>query len=428
LSHEQKDCIQRRYPPRISTFRSGIVGNIIKFEREALYAEVWTNPVTTLCKRYELSDVGLRKICLKLGVPLPPRGHWARIHAGHKIERPPLPPHDGMHSCVARVDRHSAQVVADEATISALQQIEVDGKDPTKNVTILIGGELRHPAVKKLVTRLKFIDRDIADGRKPPSRGERIRFRSRFDREPGGVIKPDNGVLAVIVTPALRDRALAIADALFTALSAHGFSVSFKESRTVLACQDVSASIRIVELTKKEGPAYDDPWNAIGRLRIKIQRETYDVPLPNAITVQDDPGRPLEGKLNSLVARLRRAVVGFEARNELRRQKKRREDDERERREQRSRQMALDAEAARREELRVEDLLTESDEWLMVGNRLRYLDHLEAAVHSRGGSTEPGSAAGEWIKWARAALEKMDPTNWRMDLLVRNESPTLPEN
>jgi hypothetical protein len=404
------------------------VGNTIKFEREALYAEVWTDPVSTLCKRYELSDVGLRKICLKLGVPLPPRGHWARIHAGHKIEWPPLPPHDSMRSCVARVERHSAQVAPDEATISALQQIEVDGRDPTKNVLPLIGGELRHPAVKKLVTRLNFIDRDIADGRKPPGRGERIKFRSQFDREPGGVIKPDNGVLAVIVTPALRDRALTIADALFTALSAHGFSVSFKESRTVLTCQDVAASIRITELTKKEGPRYDDPCNALGRLRIKIQRETYDVPLPNTITMQDDPGRPLDAKLSGLVTRLRSAVVGFEARNELRRQKKLREEDERERREQRARQIALDTEAARREKLRVEDLVAESDEWLMVGNRLRYLDHIEATVRSRGASTEPGSAAGEWIKWARAALVKTDPTDRRLDLLMSNENPTLSEN
>ena len=39
-----------------------------KFERETVYAEVWAEPVTTVAKRYGISDVGLRKICAKLDV------------------------------------------------------------------------------------------------------------------------------------------------------------------------------------------------------------------------------------------------------------------------------------------------------------------------------------------------------------------------
>ena len=52
------------------------------FERERLYAEVWAEPVKTVAERYDLSDVGLRKICVKLGVPMPPLGYWARVNAG----------------------------------------------------------------------------------------------------------------------------------------------------------------------------------------------------------------------------------------------------------------------------------------------------------------------------------------------------------
>lgn len=51
------------------------MADTITFEREALYAEVWTDPVSTVSKRYRLSDNGLRKICKKLGVPLPPIGY-----------------------------------------------------------------------------------------------------------------------------------------------------------------------------------------------------------------------------------------------------------------------------------------------------------------------------------------------------------------
>jgi hypothetical protein len=60
------------------------------FERQNLFDEVWTTPVTKLAKDYGLSDVGLRKICVTLDVPLPPRGYWARLAAGKAIPRPPL--------------------------------------------------------------------------------------------------------------------------------------------------------------------------------------------------------------------------------------------------------------------------------------------------------------------------------------------------
>jgi hypothetical protein len=60
------------------------------FQREKLFNEVWTTPVTKLAKGYGLSDVGLRKICIALDVPLPPRGYWAKLAAGKKIPKPAL--------------------------------------------------------------------------------------------------------------------------------------------------------------------------------------------------------------------------------------------------------------------------------------------------------------------------------------------------
>ncbi len=61
-----------------------------RFERDRLYAEVWAEPVRTVADRYGLSDVGLRKICHKLGVPTPPLGYWARVDAGKAPRVAPL--------------------------------------------------------------------------------------------------------------------------------------------------------------------------------------------------------------------------------------------------------------------------------------------------------------------------------------------------
>lgn len=49
------------------------------YEREKLYHEVWAEPMTTVAKRYGISDVALRKQCKKLDIPLPIKGHWLRF-------------------------------------------------------------------------------------------------------------------------------------------------------------------------------------------------------------------------------------------------------------------------------------------------------------------------------------------------------------
>ena len=65
----------------------------MKYDREKLYKEVWAEPTSVVSKRYGVSDVALAKACRQLGVPLPPRGYWAKVKAGKPVmERPELPP------------------------------------------------------------------------------------------------------------------------------------------------------------------------------------------------------------------------------------------------------------------------------------------------------------------------------------------------
>lgn len=60
-------------------------------EREKLYNEIWEEPVTIVAKRYGISDNALRKRCIKLNIPIPPRGYWEKIRSGQKIKKPSLP-------------------------------------------------------------------------------------------------------------------------------------------------------------------------------------------------------------------------------------------------------------------------------------------------------------------------------------------------
>jgi hypothetical protein len=42
-----------------------------KWDREELYKKVWQFPLRKLAAEYNISDVGLAKICKKLKIPLP---------------------------------------------------------------------------------------------------------------------------------------------------------------------------------------------------------------------------------------------------------------------------------------------------------------------------------------------------------------------
>lgn len=64
----------------------------VTLHRERLYQEVWDTPVSQLAPKYGVSDVGLAKICRRMGIPLPPRGYWAKKEYGHKVDKRPLPP------------------------------------------------------------------------------------------------------------------------------------------------------------------------------------------------------------------------------------------------------------------------------------------------------------------------------------------------
>lgn len=59
--------------------------------RETLYELVWTTPVKTLAAQHGISDVAFAKTCKQHDIPLPPRGHWAKLEAGKKVYRQPLP-------------------------------------------------------------------------------------------------------------------------------------------------------------------------------------------------------------------------------------------------------------------------------------------------------------------------------------------------
>lgn len=59
--------------------------------REALYSEVWAEPMTTVASRYGVSSSFLARVCASLNVPRPARGYWAKLAVGKRVAQPALP-------------------------------------------------------------------------------------------------------------------------------------------------------------------------------------------------------------------------------------------------------------------------------------------------------------------------------------------------
>jgi hypothetical protein len=62
-----------------------------RLSRKELYDLVWSEPLMTLCSRFGISDVALKKTCARAEIPTPERGYWAKKDAGKPTLQVALP-------------------------------------------------------------------------------------------------------------------------------------------------------------------------------------------------------------------------------------------------------------------------------------------------------------------------------------------------
>jgi hypothetical protein len=63
----------------------------IEMKRKDLYDRVWSKPMIHAGPELGISGTGLKKICQRHEIPIPPQGWWAKLAAGYKLTRPSLP-------------------------------------------------------------------------------------------------------------------------------------------------------------------------------------------------------------------------------------------------------------------------------------------------------------------------------------------------
>jgi hypothetical protein len=176
-----------------------------EYTRQELYDLVWTTPMVKLAKEFGLSDVGLRKICVKHDIPTPPLGYWAKLNFGKPVKKTPLGPpgkdvSDRVLVSVFTTVEMPKEVI--DAAISARERVQAPIVVPNEAPAQL------HRAAQALKRALRSA--------KPDDEG--------FLRVSGP------GVLSAAVGPGNRDRVVLLADTLCKALEAAGQQLKATEN------------------------------------------------------------------------------------------------------------------------------------------------------------------------------------------------------
>ncbi len=126
----------------------------LEFSRQDIYNLVWEKPLSHLAKEYQISDSGLRKICVRLKIPLPNQGHWARLKLGKSYKKPALPEFNSTEKIQLAKRNTGDQVVS--VKTHKLNEImnEVSEKFKSLLTENDFFGEI-HPLIKSLEANLK---------------------------------------------------------------------------------------------------------------------------------------------------------------------------------------------------------------------------------------------------------------------------------
>lgn len=241
-------------------------GNGVRIERQTLYEEVWAEPMLQLAKRYNISDVGLKKVCVKLCIPVPPRGYWAKVEAGKPVRKATLPmPSQGKdHAWIGK----KRDPFAGEYRQVDAKQLAVDRSKA--GVRVVVSERLLRPHCLVLATIKR--EKSLRSRTPPPWRDL-----------PAG--------LAIRVSRGQFDRAMRIADALVKTLEVEGHRVDVTpKGETQVTIFGEQIGIRLEEKTcstphdltqaeitrKKKEPWYSPPkWDSTYSGDLVIRLEGY---------------------------------------------------------------------------------------------------------------------------------------------------------
>ena len=345
----------------------------ITLTRQQLFNLVWSEALLTLSKKYVISDVGLRKMCVRLSIPLPRVGHWAKLPADRPVPGKLPPSASREQSVTLQVRTGLKEGEASAVLLSDLRKaVESDPK-----LKLVVPDRLTAP--DKLIVAAK----------------ERLQAKPNQYSQYKGVVRSDGDTLDIRVSPVNVSRALRFLDTLIKVLRARGHNVVIEKDATyaLVNGQQIKISYRerFKQVTVTDDGWSRTEWHASGIVFFKTEgfsgREWKD------------GKQTMEAQLPAVLAKLEIDSRQLAEREALwKKQREEYETQARIRREQ--------IERKEQELAGFKALLRQAARWRQATQLREYIGATEQDAIARGGLSEEGQT---WLDWARGKIDWYDP-------------------
>lgn len=218
----------------------------MKLTRKELYDLVWSEPMTTVCKRFGISDNGLRKHCKSMNIPTPPMGYWAKYQNQKKVEKIPLPrEYNGNKQFVDLKEVDPNDVVVDlDPPVN--KQRDLENKLVSENPDYYIVPDVLYAkdaliidTKEKLRIESESVSNNIYLKNNP--------YKSQIKE-----------TLNVYVSSKSVDRALSIFSSVIKVIKYRGHNIKINKDKTYLVVNEEEFRVNITE-RKKQNPNSNNP-------------------------------------------------------------------------------------------------------------------------------------------------------------------------
>ena len=364
----------------------------MKLTRKELYDLIWNEPMTSVCKRFGLTDNGLRKHCVSMNIPTPPIGYWAKLQNGKKVEKTPLP--SDYQGKKQSVDLH-----------------EIDANDITIDLT--------PPVNRQKMREMEISDGDISIFNVPEVLYAKdpliidTKEKFRTNNQENGYLKKNpykskiKETLDISVSDKSIDRALSIFSTVIKSLQFRGHNIQINENITYAVINEEKININITERKKQDTSSVNSYGyrNTVfcGELHFNISYGYWV-----KTSYKDTPHTKLEDKIISIIAFLEIQSENIKLeRIEEEKRKIQREEEERKRK---------TFEEKRNAELKEFQSLFTMAERLYKANIIRDYIHTYEIYLEKNGITEEEVL--KKIGWAKDKANWLDPFISKEDLYL----------
>lgn len=356
----------------------------VKFKRGELYDLVWSIPMTALAKKYLISDSGLRKICVKMQIPLPRAGHWEKLKAKKEVEIIKLPTiYNGNNEISLELRKEGDENLNGKPSpeIALKEKIE---DDPLLNIT-----------VPEILTKPHKL---IVETKKAHSNNE-----NRHNKNFTGYLRSP---LSISATKLNYSRALRIMDTFIKAMEQRGHVFQFKNDSAHLVIYGEEFAISIREKNNRIPKPKTGSWQEYDYIPSGILVFSLRISYHN---IEWTDGRlKLENQLSKIIAKLE--IKGAEEREDTIRREKARIIREEQDRIKRAKEQEIEKEL-----MKFRVLKKKAELWREASEIRAYLGSIEEKAIKEQSLTDELK---DWLKWAHKKADWYDPVTAIKDELM----------